>query len=285
MYRGGSAYLAFAAGGTELVSVRNAGGFVGTLFTGGPAYVSDGSAPAPSVTFINDVDTGFYRIAADRLGITAGGVHAGEFRNIAGAVSLFGLDGSVSQPYYSFNNDPDTGLYRVGADRLGFSAAGAAIVDFSTAFFSLTGSTNRMLVPDGSASLPSYTFNGDQNTGIYWIGSDQLGFSEGGAGFRIGFRSIPRSTTATTLVVGDVGKCVAISAAINIPASVFSAGDAVSIYNDSGGALNITISAGTLRLAGTASTGTRPLAARGVATLWFNVGGATPEVICSGNVT
>lgn len=95
-------------------------------------------------------------------------------------------------------------------------------------------------------------------------------------------RSVPRSTTATTLAIGDRGKCVAVSAAINIPASVFAAGDCVSIYNDSGSSINITISAGTLRFAGTALTGTRSLASRGMATLWFNVGGATPEVIVSG---
>ena len=101
-------------------------------------------------------------------------------------------------------------------------------------------------------------------------------------GVSLGWLQVPRSTTVTTLAIGDVGKCVAITAAINIPASVFTAGDALSIYNDSAGSLNITISAGTLRLAGTTTTGTRALAARGLATLWFNVGGATPEVICTG---
>lgn len=99
------------------------------------------------------------------------------------------------------------------------------------------------------------------------------------------FPNVPRSTTTTTLVASDLGKCVAVSAAIAIPASVFSAGDAISVYNDSGSAVNITIAAGTLRLAGTTTTGTRSLAARGMATLWFNVGGATPEVIASGSVT
>lgn len=98
----------------------------------------------------------------------------------------------------------------------------------------------------------------------------------------IGYRSIPRSTTTTTIAIGDLGRCIAVSAAIAIPASVFAAGDAISVYNDSASSINITIAAGTLRLAGTTSTGTRALAPRGLATLWFNVGGATPEVIASG---
>lgn len=96
------------------------------------------------------------------------------------------------------------------------------------------------------------------------------------------YPNIPRSTTTTTLVAGDLGKCVAVSANIAIPASVFSAGDAITIYNDSASAIDITIAAGTLRYGGTTSTGTRTLAPRGLATLWFNVGGGTPEVIATG---
>ena len=99
-------------------------------------------------------------------------------------------------------------------------------------------------------------------------------------GIEIGYRSIPRRTTSGTLVVGDRGGCVAITAGITVPNSVFAAGDAVSIYNDSAGALTVTQGAGvTLRLAGTTTTGSRTIAARGVATLWFN---SASEVVMSG---
>ncbi len=144
--------------------------------------------------------------------------------------------------------------------------------------------TGVQLGPAGAVGAPTWSFSGASNYGFYQASSD-LFMSLAGTGYLVGFRAIPRSTTATTFALADVGRCVAVSAAINIPASVFAAGDAISVYNDSGSAVNITISAGTLRLAGTATTGTRSLAARGVATLWFNVGGATPEVIASGNVS
>lgn len=143
------------------------------------------------------------------------------------------------------------------------------------------------LGPVGGTSAPTFSFSGDTNTGFYQTstGNDDIAMSLGGNSFLVGYRAIPRSTTSTTFVLGDVGKCVAVSAAINIPISTFAAGDAISVYNDSGSAVNITISAGTLRLSGTTTTGTRSLAARGVCTLWFNVGGATPEVIASGDVS
>lgn len=201
------------------------------------------------------------------------------------------LDGAVGLPSLAFISDPDTGIYRVGANTVGIAGGGV---------FGLKIDGGHAYLADGAVGAPALTFDSDINTGMYSGGGDNLRFATGGVkaleidssqrmfdknGFELGYKQIPRSTTATTLASTDVGKCVAITAAINIPISVFSAGDAISIYNDSAGALNITISAGTLRLAGTATTGTRSLAARGIATLWFNVGGATPEVIASGNVT
>lgn len=96
----------------------------------------------------------------------------------------------------------------------------------------------------------------------------------------IGWRSVVRSTTSVTAVVGDRAKCVAVSAAITVPASTFSAGDAFSVYNDSASAISVKAGVGlTLRLAGTTTTGDRTLAARGLATVWFN---SATEAICSG---
>lgn len=95
----------------------------------------------------------------------------------------------------------------------------------------------------------------------------------------IGYRSIPRSTTSSTATTGDVGKCIAVTAGITIPNSTFAAGDAVSIYNDSASSITITAGVSTLRQAGTTNTGNRTLAARGMATVWFN---SATEAIISG---
>lgn len=102
-------------------------------------------------------------------------------------------------------------------------------------------------------------------------------------GVTIGYRSIPRSTTSGTAVVADVGKCIAVTAGITIPNSTFAAGDAISIYNDSGSAITITAGVTTLRLGGTTTTGNRTLAARGLATIWFN--SATEAVISGAGVS
>lgn len=101
-------------------------------------------------------------------------------------------------------------------------------------------------------------------------------------GLEIGYRRVPKSTTTSgVLTAAECGKCIPATAGVTINPSVFAAGDAVSIYNDS--ASSITITQGslmTLRLAGTATTGNRTLAARGLVTIWFN---SASEAVLTGS--
>jgi hypothetical protein len=65
-----------------------------------------------------------------------------------------------------------------------------------------------------------------------------------------------------------------------VPANVFTAGDALSIYNNSASAVTVEQGSGlTLRQAGTTNTGNRTLAARGLSTVWFI---STTEAVISG---
>jgi hypothetical protein len=69
-----------------------------------------------------------------------------------------------------------------------------------------------------------------------------------------------------TLVAADDQRLVTTTSNITVPTGVFSAGDAITIYNNSGG--NITINqGGTMYLVGTSTTGNRTLAQRGLATI------------------
>jgi len=79
--------------------------------------------------------------------------------------------------------------------------------------------------------------------------------------------NIPVSTN-TTIVSGDKGKFLDVAAGVTINTSTaFSAGDVVSIYNDSAASITITATGVTLRLAGTATSGNRTLAQRGLVTI------------------
>lgn len=102
----------------------------------------------------------------------------------------------------------------------------------------------------------------------------------------IGYRGIPLAakTAAYQIALGDVGQGVSITTGgITVPLNAtvaFAVGDTVAIYNNSASSQTITAAgAVTLRLVGTATTGNRTLAQRGICTL-LKVG--TDEWIASG---
>lgn len=103
-----------------------------------------------------------------------------------------------------------------------------------------------------------------------------------------GFRGAPILTKTATYAIGltDAGKLVSITTGgVSIPANgttAFPTGTTISVYNNSGSTQTITITTDTLRLAGSASTGTRTIAVYGLATL---VKVDTTVWVASGNVT
>jgi hypothetical protein len=232
---------------------------------------SAGSSAIAGLAFGNAADNPSYNFLGTGT-ITVGGdlKAAGASQDVGtttqGWRRFLGINGAVGSPVFSFAGEPNTGAWLNGSGEFAISTSGARRVGID--LNGITLATGGLI---SSGVTGGYKGTGTINVADAFINNVQ-----------VGYRSVPRSTTATTLVAADIGKCVAVSAAINIPASVFSVGDCISIYNDSAASVNITISAGTLRLAGSTLTGTRALAARGMATLWFNVGGATPEVISSG---
>jgi lipopolysaccharide export system protein LptA len=86
-----------------------------------------------------------------------------------------------------------------------------------------------------------------------------------------GSTSVPinSKTSSYVLVASDTGKCISITTGgVTVPQNIFSAGDNITIYNDSGSSQTITQGTGvTLRFAGTADTGNRTLDQYGLATI------------------
>jgi len=102
-------------------------------------------------------------------------------------------------------------------------------------------------------------------------------------------RAIPQSgsakTSGYTLATGDVGNFIEVgsSGAITIPNSTFSAGDAVSVFNNTSGDVTVTCSITTAYIAGTdEDKSSVTLATRGVCTILFISG---TVCVISGNVS
>jgi hypothetical protein len=93
---------------------------------------------------------------------------------------------------------------------------------------------------------------------------------------KVGYLNIPNSgakTTSYTLVIGDVGKFIELgtSGSVVVPASVFAAGDAISIFNNTSGSISCTCSAVTTVYKGgtDADISSFSVTTRGVATILF----------------
>lgn len=199
IYRSAADILALAVGGAK--SLELGAGDVSMWFAGvrthafqvGQAFGPDGTAASPAMAFLADPDTGLYRVSANEVGVALGGVAEYSFYgNAAYGFSPFQdnarplgapdrrwtnihmADGTAAAPAYTFGADPDTGLYRITVNEIGFTTGG-------TFAGRIAGSQIQMDATD-SAVLPTYSFNGDTDTGIYRGGVDFLNFAAGGTG-------------------------------------------------------------------------------------------------------
>ena len=105
---------------------------------------------------------------------------------------------------------------------------------------------------------------------------------------KVGYRNIPNSgakTSSYTLVAGDVGKFIELGTggSVVVPASVFAAGDAITIFNNTGASISCTCSAITDFYKGGTDTdiSTFSVTTRGVATILFIT---TTRAVVTGNL-
>jgi hypothetical protein len=97
---------------------------------------ANGTAGAPSLTFDSDPDTGIYQQGTNSIGFTAGGSIRASLNNsnlqvygidiqsnTAGSFLLESSAASAASPTYTFAGDADVGIWRPGADQIGFSTA------------------------------------------------------------------------------------------------------------------------------------------------------------------
>lgn len=105
----------------------------------------------------------------------------------------------------------------------------------------------------------------------------------------VGYKAIPQSgsakTTSYTLAVGDVGEFIEVGTggSIVVPNSTFAAGDAVVIFNNTSGAITLTMSITTAYIGGTdTDVATISLATRGLCNVLFISG---TVCVVTGNIS
>ncbi len=166
----------FEIANTEQVRIDSAGNVgIGTTTPMVELDVNTGTINAASICDENN---------ANCLDLSAGVGGSGDFM-ADGSVAMTGpfesVTGTNLAPGITFNGDEDTGFHNGYAGAVSFSSNGTDRFTMDTNYFfgSVTGSPALSSLA-GSAASPSYTFLGDQDTGLFRPNADSIGFSTGG---------------------------------------------------------------------------------------------------------
>jgi hypothetical protein len=229
---------------------------------------------AATATTADQIDSWPFRNTGSNSATAADSLDSNGVTYVATNISLFGQsDGALySQAYSSSWQHQIFGDYRTGQIAIRGKNSGTwqswrAVLDATNYGTYVTSLSNLSVTSANITTLTGTTF------------SD-------GAG---NVRNIPSAgstkTSPYTLATTDIGEFVTVGSggSITVPNSTFSAGNAVSIYNDTTGSVSINISVTTAYVAGTNTNRTGvTLATRGLATILFISG---TQCVISGNVT
>jgi hypothetical protein len=244
----------------------NGGMDIVNLGTGGMVLSQEGAAPMV-----------FKTVATERLRIDSSG-------NVGIGTTGAGYRLDIA------SGDTSAGLGYAMRLRSNATATAAAIqftnsaVSTQNGLIACTDTGGMTMQSDGASSVLAFRTNGNERFRILSTG----GITSSDLADAVGYKGVPQNsqTASYTLALSDMGKHISITTGgVVIPANgsvAFPIGSTITIYNNSGTAQNISITTDTLRLAGTATSGTRSLAQRGLATC---IKVAATEWVVTGNVT
>ena len=147
IFRPSTDTVSVSLGGIEKMRVNTAGlESYGNITSLGVFRGTNGSASAPSYSFINSTNTGInynqgygtletYLAGSLKTSIFSWGFSVNNDLVIGGLTIL--SDGSVSAPSLTFNLDRDTGIYKSGTKEIGFSSGGSLIGKFDISSLTL----------------------------------------------------------------------------------------------------------------------------------------------------
>lgn len=162
------------------------------------AGLSANAAWYPQAFTTNDFVNASNAVANIAIAVSGGGGAAfplADDANFAGFSGtnfnhMLGSNGTVALPVFSFQGDPDTGLFWSGANTVGVAVGGATGTVFTA---------NSVRAPAGTVSQPSFSFWADQDTGMYRLAAGKLAFAADGVeALRIDSTTTPPSIYSAT---------------------------------------------------------------------------------------
>lgn len=142
-------------------------------------------------------------------------------------------DGTVAAPAFSFASDPDTGLYRQGANAISIATSGAERIRFTADAVAIL-PQGPIGLTAGLEATPSLVFTGDADTGMFAPAANQIGFSTSAVErFRL---------TAGAVSIQALGVLGVSDGTVSAPGFTFTSDSDTGIYRQGTNALSITTS-------------------------------------------
>lgn len=147
--------------------------------SGTTGLFSDGTVSAPGIGFVDDTNTGIYRVASPvSLSYTLNGTVHSRMQ----AEQFLTQGGFSDTPGISFVNDTDTGFYSPNANQLAVVAgglSGGTVVQWDE--LGATYTLGQILCQQATtATAPQYSFGLSPTTGMYRSAADEISFTEAG---------------------------------------------------------------------------------------------------------
>lgn len=264
------------AGGTNIGSTTAQYAIIkvtGTLTATKVITAPSGASYSKTYVVINAATGGSVTVkASGQTGVTVG----------VGEKALIAFN-STTGDYVQIASSATDGVSTFSAGTTGFtpSTATSGAVTLSGTLGPANGGTG---VANNAAS--TLTISGNYATTLTLTGATNVTLPTSGS---LGYLNIPQSGSAKTgsytLATSDIGEFIEIGSggSIVVPNSTFSAGDAVVIFNNTSGAITLTMSITTAYIGGTDSDkATISLATRGICNVLFISG---TVCVVTGNVT
>lgn len=222
------------------------------------------------------------------IGTTSVAINRASASQTLTGVSIDGSAGSATIATEVAGGAANQILYQTAADTTSYITAPTT----ATTFLRWNGTSFDWAAAGGGAAAGSNTqvqynsggaFAGSAN--FTFDGTTVTGNQMADSGGNLRAMVLNSKASGYTFIASDRGKLVPnTTGGWTVNASVFSSGDAVTVWNNSNASQSIFQGTSvTMYLAGTATTGTRTLAQRGIATIVCIFGGATPTFVVSGS--